>query len=142
MAALDPRKLTSVVDRWFTRSLAVGAVAAALDWSTAGALLWAGAPTVAATMSGATLGAALGYLGNRHFAFRGDASGHRGSLLRFVLVTSLVILVHGQVVGWLTRSGLPFAPAKVIADMTLFNGVQLLLLRYVVFPPRPPNPVN
>jgi putative flippase GtrA len=128
------------LNRWFTRSLAVGAVASGCDWATAGTLLWCRAPTLVATICGTTLGATIGYLGNRYFAFSDHDTHDNGSLLRFVVVCSFSIAVHGQVVLWLTAVGLVFAGAKLIADMAVFNVGQLYLLRRFVFPRRSADP--
>ncbi len=128
------------LNRWFTRSLAVGALASGCDWATAGTLLWCQVPTRVATISGTTLGAVIGYFGNRYFAFRDHDPRDNGSLLRFVLVCSFSIAVHGQVVVWLTAAGLLFAGAKLIADMAVFNVGQLFLLRRFVFPRRTADP--
>jgi putative flippase GtrA len=131
---------TVAFNRWFTRSLAVGAVASGCDWATAGTLLWLQTPTRLATIGGTTLGAVIGYFGNRYFAFRDHDTHDNGSLLRFVVVCSVSIAVHGQVVVWLTATGLIFAGAKLIADLVIFNVGQLFLLRRFVFPARAADP--
>jgi putative flippase GtrA len=129
------RRLGSVLNRWATRSLGVGAVAAACDWSTAGTLLFSHAPTRLATMAGATLGATVNYLGNRFFAFQDIDRHSNSSLWRYAAVIAVLIAIHGQAVVWLTEAGLPFPGAKLAADVTIFNVGQLVLLRRFVFPP-------
>jgi putative flippase GtrA len=133
-------RVGSWLNRWATRSLAVGAVAAAFDWSTAATLLWAQVPTRVATMTGATLGATVSYLGNRFFAFQDIDRHSNSSLLRYATVVAVLIAIHGQTVVALTCVGFAFPAAKLTADMTVFNLAQLLLLRKFVFPPAPTAP--
>ncbi len=125
-----------MLNRWATRSLAVGAVAAACDWATAGTLLFSQVPTRIATMAGATLGATVNYLGNRFFAFQDIDRHSNASLWRYALVIAGLIGVHAQAVVWLMQAGVPFPGAKLAADLTIFNVGQLLLLRRFVFPPK------
>jgi putative flippase GtrA len=121
---------------WATRSLAIGLVATGLDIALGTSLLvLAHVPTRWAAMIGSTLGATFTFLANRYFAFRERTSKGLGKeALRFVLVTAVSSLAHGQLVVWLRdHFGVPFVPAKMAADLVVFTLIQLVLLRYVVF---------
>lgn len=122
-------------DHWATRSLAVGALATAIDICFGTSLLLVGLPTRWAAMSGVVLGGAFTFLANRYFAFREHNPKLASPAVRFIVVTGLASIVHGQVVVWLRDVlGVPFVIAKMAADLAIFTFGQLLLFRYVVFP--------
>jgi len=127
------RLLERTWNLWATRSLAVGVVSTALDLGVGGLVLWLGAPTRAAAMTGTLLGAVFSYFANRAFAFR-DADPSGASLVRFALVTVVTSTIHGQFVVWFSSMGLPYIAAKMASDVIVYSVGQLLLLRYVVFP--------
>jgi putative flippase GtrA len=123
---------------WATRSLAVGAVATVIDIALGTVLL-----TVAhlgaslSAMAGTALGALFGYFANRSYAFRDHDQQTNRSAVRYFLVTGLSILLHGWLVGWLRDVlGVPFVAAKMASDLVVFSFLNLLLMRYLVFPRR------
>jgi putative flippase GtrA len=140
---------------WATRSLAVGAVATALDLAVGGTLLWQleahpvffehvlgffGTPTRVSAMVGTLLGSTFTFFANRFFAFREHHPGVAYPALRFILVTVASSVVHGQLVVILRdRWGVPYVPSKMIADVCVFTFAQLFVLRYIVFP-KPKGP--
>lgn len=120
---------------WALRSLAIGGVATLLDIALGTTLLSLGLPTRAAAMIGVVLGATFTFFANRHFAFREHNPKLASPAIRFIIVTGLSSVVHGQLVVWLRdRYGVPFVISKMAADIVVFTFGQLLLLRYVVFP--------
>lgn len=140
MKTVSPARalLTRVWNSWATRSLAVGAAATVLDIALGTSLLTLGVHTRFSAMTGTALGAIFTFVANRYFAFRETTPSKTSlgqSAVRFFILTALSSLVHGQVVVWLRDSlGVPFVPAKVVADLAVFTFGQLILLRYVVFP--------
>ncbi len=134
---LGVSKLGGLIERaknlWVTRSLAVGAVSTALDLALGGTLLWFGAPTRVAAMSGTLFGSLFSYFANRDFAFR-DRDPTQSSFWRFALITGTASAIHAQFVVWFRTYGLPYVAAKMAADVIVYSVGQLLLLRYVVFP--------
>ena len=127
--------LLKVWESWATRSLAVGAVATVLDIGLGASLLAFGASTRLAAMVGVALGALFTFFANRHFAFRDHDPKLASPALRFVAVTVLSMLVHGQFVVWLRDSfGVPYVVSKMMADLAVFTFGQLLVLRFIVFP--------
>ncbi len=121
---------------WATRSLAVGAIATVLDIAVGllcvKALVWS---TRTGAMLGVAFGATFTFFANRYFAFREHDPRLAKPALKFVVATLASMLVHGQLVvvmrDWF---GVPFVPAKMVADIAVFTVGQLLLLRFVVFP--------
>jgi len=128
-------KLKWAWEHWATRSLAVGGIATAIDICFGTSLLLVGMPTRWAAMSGVVLGGTFTFLANRYFAFRERNPKLAKPALRFVVVTGLASIVHGQVVVWLRDVlGVPFVVSKMAADLVVFTFGQLLLFRYIVFP--------
>lgn len=121
---------------WWVRSLCIGAVASAVDYS----IVWAlgvavGIPSAFAAASGLTVGTTVNFALNRRFAFGDCASGFGAAALRYAAAFGALMLVHASAVGVMAdRFGVPLLLAKLLADVTLLSGGQLLLLRYVVFP--------
>lgn len=125
---------------WLARSLAIGAGSVALDLSIGGLVLWLGGPTRLAALCGTTVSSTITYFANRHLAFRDSTTTFAPSAARFALMALGTNLVHAQVVVWLRDdSGIPYAFAKMLADLMVITGPQLLLMRYWVFP-RPKSP--
>lgn len=121
---------------WAIRSLALGAVAAACDYTVL--ILCAfvlDLPSAVAAMCGLAVGATLNFLLNRNYAFRDCQSTLAATALRYAAAIACLMVLHAPAVGMLTdRLELPIVVSKLIADVTLLAGGQLLLLRYVVFP--------
>jgi putative flippase GtrA len=80
------------------------------------ALRW---PPAGATFAGATIGAGAAYFGNRSLTF---ASGRpiRESLPRFLAVAGVGACVNTALLWSLTRSGLHYLPAQVLATLAVF----------------------
>jgi len=124
--------------RWASKSLLIGALATAIDLGIGTfCAVVLHLPTRVCTAAGLCVGATLNFLAQRRFAFSdGDTRlGH--TFVRWALVTAAQIAVHGQLVTML-RDGLhvPYVPAKMLGDLVVFTLLQLVLLRYVVFPKR------
>lgn len=120
---------------WAVRSLAVGAVSTTLDLLTGGLVLWLGGPTRAAAMLGNAVGTTWTYFANRHLAFKDHRASFVDSAWKFVLMNVVLGIVHGQVVVWFRDdAGIPYVVAKMMADLLVVTGPQLLLMRYVIFP--------
>lgn len=126
---------------WATRSLAVGAIATALDVGVGVAFVnGLMAPTRLGAMAGVAIGAAFTFFASRFFAFREHDPSLARPAVRFLLATGLAMLVHGQLVVLLRDgAGVPFVLAKLVADVGVFTVGQLFLLRYLVFPKRKPS---
>ena len=123
---------------WAVPSLAVGAVATAVD---VGVLLmairWLHASSAQGAMLGVAVGSTVAFLGNRRFAFRSSATAWLPEALRFLAGTTAGMLVHAALVRTLAdRAGVPVVLAKLISDVCVFTFGQLLLLRFFVFPVR------
>lgn len=85
-------------------------------------------------MSGVTVSSTFAFFANRSFAFAGEGHGIFGPALRYALVTGAAMIVHGQLVvigreWW----DVPYAFAKLGADVAVFSVWQPLWLRYIVF---------
>lgn len=127
---------------WATRSLAVGAVATAVD---IGVLLLCVEvfhfPKPAGAMVGVSVGSTLTFFANRHFAFRDHEPEIAPQALKFLLATAGGMVAHAGCVWFFTdRLAVPLVIAKMMADVCVFTFGQLLVLRYVVFPARRPEP--
>ena len=121
---------------WATRSLAIGAGATFVD-VTIGTILvtFLGMPTRFGAMCALAVGTTVNFLGHRYIAFRETNAKVADPALRWLAMTVLQTIAHGQLMvmqhDWW---GIPFIPAKFAADLVVFTGAQLLLVRYVVFP--------
>ena len=138
-----PSRLKTLVDSWATRSLMVGAVATGIDLAVGGLIItfWPD-QSRAAAMIGTLFGATFAYFANRRFAFR-DQSKVQTSAWRYVLSTAALSTVHGQVmVIFRDHFHIPYALAKVSADVLVFTFTQLIIFRFFVFAkgkqPQPP----
>ena len=136
-------------ESWATRSLAMGAIATALDVATLLATVTLlGWPNPAGAMAGVVVGGTFAFVANRLVAFTDARGTLRGQLAKFVLSTGAAMVVHAALVHLLAdRLGLPVVAAKLAADVAVFSVGQMLVLRYVVFPRRrttrtglPPTP--
>lgn len=94
-----------------------------------------GWPTPICAMVGVSVGASVNFLLNRRLAFRDSRSSVAGAALRYVAAIGCLMILHATAVGVLTdRLEVPIVLSKLISDVTLLAGGQLLILRYVVFP--------
>jgi putative flippase GtrA len=122
----------------------IGAVSTTLDLCTGGLVLWLGGPTRAAAMAGTTVGSTFTYFANRHFAFKDHAEPVAKSGIKFFAMQAILGVIHGQVVVWLRDgAGIPYVVAKMMADLMVVTGPQLLIMRHIVFPKTkaaPPKP--
>lgn len=128
-------------DGWASRSLAIGALATVLDLGLGNLLLHVfRSPTRVAAMAGTVLGATFIFFANRYFAFKEKNPKLGSPLLKFIGVTALSSVVHGQLMVFAhDRWGINYTLAKMGCDLLVFTFGQLLLLRYVVFP-KPKHP--
>ncbi|MBL8949663.1 MAG: GtrA family protein [Myxococcaceae bacterium] len=118
---------------WVTRSLAVGAVATAVDVGIGSLLVFAfGWPTAGSAMAALAVGSTLNFYGQRRFAF--DEKKVAMPAAKWAAMTGVQLVVHGQLVhvfrDWW---GVPYPLAKMGGDIIVFGVLQLVLLRYVVF---------
>ena len=130
-------RLKKVWSGWVSRSLVVGSGATIIDLLIGTIMVHGfGIGTRISAMTGVLVGSAFSYFANRYFAFRERTSDKVvSSILKFVGVTIVSSIVHGQLVVWLTEKlSLSFVAAKLIADIVIFGIGQLFLLRYIVFP--------
>jgi putative flippase GtrA len=122
---------------WVSRSLAVGAVATAVDLVVLlAAVRWLRVSNPVGAMLGVAVGSTVAFLGNRSFAFRDSDGPWLPEALRFLAGTGVGMVVHGQLVRVLTDQEMPLVLAKLTADVCVFTFGQLLLLRFFVFPAR------
>lgn len=126
--------LKKIIASWATRSLAVGAVATAIDVSIGSFLVYVlGLPTALSAMLALAVGSTVNFLGQRRFAFNEQKVATPAA--RWALMTAAQSVVHGQLVqvfrdGW----GVPYPLAKMGGDLLVFGVLQLVLLRVFVFP--------
>ena len=129
-------KLKGLLGSWATRSLAIGAVATAVDVSILLTCVhFFDLPNPVAAMAGVLVGSTLTFFLNRRFAFKAVQGEVGPQLLKFSVTTAIAMGIHAGVV-WLLADhfGLEVVIAKFIADILVFSVGQLLVLRYVVFP--------
>ncbi len=147
---------------WATRSLAVGAVATAIDvvvllTSLQLFRLFGGAcdgaarglvegcawHTTVGAMIGVTVGSTFTFFANRHFAFRDHCEKAAPQAVKFIVSTAVAMMIHGPLVGVLTnRFGVNVVLSKFAADILVFSVGQLFVLRYLVFPKRKDPPAE
>lgn len=107
----------------FIRYSLTGVAATALHYAVLLALVeLLAAPAAPAAGIGALCGAALAYLGNRHFTFQGSAATHQQALPRFLLVAlagaalnSLIVWAGTQALGWHYLAAQALATLVVLA---------------------------
>ena len=122
-------------DSWVTRSLVVGACATVLDVCVLLITRKLGMTTRYSAMVGVLFGSTLTFFLNRHFAFRDHDPKLAPQALKFIVATAVCMVIHGYLVQLLTdRWGVPVVISKLLADLVVFTGGQLLVLRYLVFP--------
>ncbi|MFL5321651.1 MAG: GtrA family protein [Myxococcaceae bacterium] len=93
-------------------------------------------------MVGVFFGSTFTFFANRHFAFRDHKPAMAPQALKFVTVTAVSMLIHGQLVHVLSDNfGVPVVLSKMAADVAVFSVGQLLVLRYIVFPKWKPKDV-
>ena len=122
---------------WASRTLMIGAVSTTLDLCTGGLVLWLGGPTRAAAMAGTTVGSTFSYFANRYFAFRDHEEPVARSGLKYLLMQAVLGVLHGQVTVMLRDgAGVPYVASKMMADLLVVTGPQMVLMRYFIFPKR------
>lgn len=123
---------------WATRSLLIGVVAGGIDISVGTFCAVAlQLPTRACTTAGLCFGATLNFFAQRRYAFPDRDTRLVHTLVRWVLVTAVQIALHGQLVTVLRdQLHVPYVPAKMLGDLVVFSALQLVVLRYIVFPRR------
>jgi putative flippase GtrA len=132
--------LTKIIRSWATRSLAVGAVATAIDVTIGSILVFVfDVGTAVSAMCALAIGSTLNFLGQRRFAFNEQKVAMPAA--KWATMTAVQLVVHGQLVhvfrDWW---GVPYPLAKMGSDVIVFGVLQLVLLRYVVFPKGKPAP--
>lgn len=127
--------IVTAYNYWVTRSLAVGAVATAIDVMILLACVkLLDLPTPIGAMTGVAVGSTFTFFANRYFAFRDHRPELAPQALRFAVTTGCAMLVHASLVWWLRDwVGIDVVYAKLIADVLVFSVGQLLVLRYIVF---------
>ena len=123
---------------WAAKSLLIGALAGGLDVAIGSfCAVVLDLPTRVCTTAGLIVGVTINFLAQRKFAFQDRDTRLAQSTVRWLIVTALQILLHGQLVTiFRDRLGVPYVPAKMLGDVLVFTVLQLLLLRYVIFPER------
>lgn len=136
-------KIRKALGHWVSRSLMVGAAATVLDILI---LLICvklfGASNRVGAMIGVFFGSTFTFFANRHFAFRDHKPAMAPQAVKFVTVTAVSMVIHGQFVHILADNfGVPVVLSKMAADIAVFSVGQLLMLRYIVFPKWKPQDV-
>lgn len=123
---------------WAPKSLLIGALAGGIDIAIGTfCAVMLHFPTRACTTIGLVFGCTINFLAQRRFAFRDRDTRLAQSTVKWVIVTALQILLHGQLVTiFRDQLHVPYVPAKMLGDVLVFTVLQLLLLRYVIFPER------
>lgn len=120
---------------WAVKSLAVGAVASAVDLLLLlTAKHWGRFSPGACAAAGVLGGALTSFLLNRRFTFQ-QKGPLLGPAVRFATGTLLLTALHAASVTVMSRQlEAPLLLAKYGSDVLVLLGGNLLLLRYVVFP--------
>lgn len=121
---------------WATRSLAVGAVATAIDVCVLlVCVTWFALSNPIAAMVGVLFGSTFTFFANKYFAFRDHNPAVAPQAAKFVVATGIGMLVHAQFVYvFADRLGVNVVLAKFGADILVFTFGQMLVMRYVIFP--------
>jgi putative flippase GtrA len=100
---------------WATRSLAVGAVATAIDLAVGGSLLtFAGASTVIAARVGVAIGSTFTFAANRYFAFREHNPNVTTRSLVFISTMSVVVTAASAwTIVFASPAGFVFSPLSI-----------------------------
>lgn len=139
-------KLKQLVKRvytsWATRSLAVGAGATVVDLLVGNALLFGlHFTTAASAMCALAVGSTVNFLGQRRYAF--NEKKVATPAWKWALMTAIQAPIHGQLVAvFRERLGVPYTFAKMTGDLVVFGVLQLVILRYLVFPKPPLDPAT
>jgi putative flippase GtrA len=107
----------------FIRYTLTGGVATAVHYAVLLALVeWLGVPAPWAAGVGALCGAALGYLGNRHFTFQASGASHCQAVPRFLAVALAGAALNGLIV-WLGTQllGWHYLAAQVLATLVVLG---------------------
>lgn len=128
---------------WATRSLAMGAIATAIDVLILIACIrWFSMSNPVAAMVGVLFGSTFTFFANKYFAFRDHNPALAPQAAKFVLATAIGMLAHaGFVYVFADRLGVQVVLAKFAADILVFTVGQMLVLRYFIFPVKKVEPV-
>jgi putative flippase GtrA len=127
----------NLYNSWATRSLAVGAVATFIDVCIGNALVFGlHFTTAVSAMLALAVGSTINFIGQRKFAF--NERKVATPVVRWVMMTAAQVPVHGQLVHLFRDSwGVPYTFSKMLGDVIVFGVLQLVALRYLVFPKEP-----
>lgn len=127
------KSFKKLIASWATKSLAVGAVATAIDVSIGSFLVYVvKLPTAISAMLALAVGTTVNFLGQRKYAF--NEKKVATPAVRWALMTAAQSVVHGQLVHVLRDWwGVPYPLAKMGSDVLIFGVLQLVLLRVFVF---------
>lgn len=130
------RFCATLLDLWATRSLLIGGLSALVDLTTVVVLVEAATwPRVPAAVVGVAVGGIIGFVLNKYVAFRDQDPNIGRQFARFSAGMGLAMVLHAGVMAVLTHgAGVHYVVSKLVADVAVFTGGQLLLLRYVIFP--------
>ena len=136
MGSLIQRIKNKINSSWALKSLLIGLCCGVVDTTIGTSLVYfLDVPTRIAAMSALTVGTTLNFLAQRYFAFKEKDAKVAGPAMRWIIMTLCQTFLHGQIVVMMRDWwGVPYVPAKLTADLLVFTGLQLLLVRYVVFP--------
>lgn len=125
---------------WATRSLAVGAAATAIDVCVLLVCVTLfRMPNPLGAMVGVLFGSTFTFFANKFFAFRDHNPKLAPQAAKFVLATSVGMLIHAQFVYlFADKLGFNVVLAKFGADILVFSVGQMLVLRYFIFPKKQP----
>ncbi len=132
-----PRFVTKLSGFWAVRSLLIGAIATGCDLGTLIFLVQAfGLDPVPGAALGVAVGATVNFALNRRFAFAGQGGKLWPQLFKYALTIGAEMSVHATVVFFLSDEwGLNYVLAKLSADVLVFLGANLAVLRWFVFRP-------
>ena len=95
-----------------------------------------GLPRVPCVTTGVVVGAAVGFVLNKYFAFKDQSRRVGKQALTYGVVFAGELLLHTGLTTLLVHQiELHYLAAKFIADFLVFTCLHLLMLRYVVFRP-------
>lgn len=120
---------------WAVRSLMVGALSTVLDLS----ILFLGVevlglPRVPCVLAGVSVGGVLGFVLNKHFAFRDDSRRVGAQATKYAALVATELSLHTGLSSALIHGAhLHYLAAKFSADFVVFTCIHLLALRYLVF---------
>ncbi len=143
--------ISRVFRSWWFRSVLVGGFSTCVDLSvlfTCAEVLEL--PHVPSVALGVASGGTVGFLLNKHFAFRDPDRRHTTQALRYAVLMGLELLVHSGLTTTLVHGlDVYYLYAKFTADFLVFTCVHLVMLRYAVFTKpvpmsaeKPPEPLT